>query len=72
MDEQMQDDQLEPIHNSSVPIQDIALNTYRERWTIETGSERGSRRSMQVVRHDDDDDLSNGISSPYGLFNAKI
>ena len=25
MDEQRQDDQLEPIYNSSVPIQDIAL-----------------------------------------------
>ena len=29
MDDQMQDDQLEPKYNSSVPIQDIALETPR-------------------------------------------
>ncbi len=56
MDEQRQDDQLEPIYNSSVPIQDVALKTYRERWTIETGGERGSGRSVLAVRHDDEDD----------------
>ena len=27
MDEQRQDDQLEPIYNSSVPIKDVALKT---------------------------------------------
>ena len=37
MDEQRQDDQPEPIYNSSVPIKDVALKTYQERWTIETG-----------------------------------
>ena len=37
MDGQRQDDQLEPIYDSSVPIQDIALKTYREQWTIEMG-----------------------------------
>ena len=31
MDEQRQDDHLEPIYNSSVPIQDVALKTYREK-----------------------------------------
>ena len=56
VDEQRQDNQLEPIYNSSVPIQDIALKTSRERWAIETGGERGSRRSVLVARHDDDDD----------------
>ena len=56
IDEQRQDDQLEPIHNSSVPIQDVALKTYRERWTIETGGGRGSGRLVPAVRHDDDDD----------------
>ena len=30
MDKQRQDDQLEPIYNSSVPIQDVALKTYKE------------------------------------------
>ena len=54
MDEQRQDDQLEPIYNSSVLIQDVALKTYQERWTIEMGCERGSGRSMLVVQHDDD------------------
>ena len=50
MDEQRLDDQLEPIYNNSVPIQDVALKTYRERWTIQ----RESGRSVMVVRHDDD------------------
>ena len=47
MDEQKQEDQLEPIYNGSVPIQDVALKTYRERWTIETGGKRGSERSLK-------------------------
>ena len=33
--EQRQDDQLEPTYNSFVPIQDVALKTYWERWMIE-------------------------------------
>ena len=57
MDKQKQDDHLEPIYNSSVPIQDVALKTYRERWTIETGAERGSVRSVLAARHDHDDDI---------------
>ena len=57
MDEQRQDDQLEPIYNSSVAIQDIALKTSREQWMIETGGERGSGRSVLAVQHDDDDDI---------------
>ena len=56
MDEERLDDQLEPIYNSSVPKQDITLKTFQERWTIEMSGERGSRRSMLVARHDDDDD----------------
>ena len=44
MDEQRQDDQLEPIYNSSVPLQDIALKTCRTQWTIEMGGKRGSER----------------------------
>ena len=36
MDEQRQDDLLEPIYNTSVPILDVALKTSQERWTIET------------------------------------
>ena len=49
MDEQGQDDQLEPIYNSSMLIQDVALKTNRERWTIETGGGRGSGRSVLVA-----------------------
>ena len=49
IDEQRQDYQLEPIYNSSVPIQDVALKTYRERWTMETGGRRGSGRSVLAV-----------------------
>ena len=57
MDEQRQDDQLEPIYNSSVPIQDIALKTSLERWTIERDGERWSGRYVLAVWHHDDDSL---------------
>ena len=56
MDKQRHDNQLEPIHNIYVPIQDVALKTYRERWTIGTGGRRGSVRSVLAARHDDNDD----------------
>ena len=46
MDEQRFDDQLEPIYNNSVPIQDVALKTYQGQWTIETGGKRESERSV--------------------------
>ena len=52
MDEQRQNDQLEPTYNSSV----VALKTNRKRWTIKKGGERGSGRSALMARHDDDDD----------------
>ena len=55
-DKQVLGDQLEPIYNSSVLIEDVTWKTYWERWTIETNSERGSRKSVQVACHDDDDD----------------
>ena len=41
VDEQRQDDQLEPIYNKSVSIYDIAVKTSWEPWTIETGGDRG-------------------------------
>ena len=50
MDEQREDDQLEPIYNISVPIQDIASNTSREQWTIEMGGRRGSRKSVLAAQ----------------------
>ena len=60
MNEKRRDDQLELIYNSSGPIEDVALNTYRERWTIEKSGRSGSGRSALVARHDvaaDDDGL---------------
>ena len=45
MDEQKLDDQLEPINNNSEPIQDVAWNTSRERWTIETGGRERFRET---------------------------
>ena len=39
-----------------MPIQDIALKTPGEQWTIETGGERRSRKSVLATRHDDDGD----------------
>ena len=56
MNKLRQDDQLEPIYNSSVLIQNVALKTSRERWTIETGGGRESGTSMLMAWYDDDGD----------------
>ena len=56
VDEQAQDDPLEPIYNNSVPIQDVGLKTCRKQWTIEKGGEKGSGISVLMARHDNDDD----------------
>ena len=56
MDEQRQEVRLGTTYNSSVPIQYVALKTYRKRWTTEKSGRRGSGRSVLMVRHDDDDD----------------
>ena len=37
-----------------MPIQDVALKTSRERWTIEKGGKRGYSRSVLAVLYDDD------------------
>ena len=37
-------------------IQQLCADTGCGRWTIETGGERGSRRSVLPARHNDDDD----------------
>ena len=58
MDEQRQDNQLEPIYNSSVLMQDVAGKTSREPWTIEMGGRIGSGRSVLVARHDDDESFT--------------
>ena len=54
MDEQRQGDQLEPTYSSSVPIQDVALKTYRKQWTKEKSGEKGPGISVLMARHDDD------------------
>ena len=49
-DEQGLNDQLEPIYNSSVLIQDVAWKTCRERKTIETSGKWGPGKSVLVAR----------------------
>ena len=56
MAEKTPGDQLEPTYSRSVLIRDVALRTYRKRWTIEGGGERGSGISVLMARHNDDDD----------------
>ena len=53
MDEQTQHEQLETTYNSSVSIQDVDMKTYRERWTIEKGAGKGSRKSTLMAWDDD-------------------
>ena len=53
MDEQRQDNQLEPTYNSSVLIQDVVLKTYWKQWTIEKGGGRGSGRAVLMVPDDE-------------------
>ena len=55
MDEQRQDDQLEPTYSSSLPIRDVSLKTFRKQWTIGRVGERGSVISVLMALHDDDD-----------------
>ena len=52
MDEQRQNDQLEPTYSSSVPVQKIVWKSCWKQWTIEKCGEKGSGISL----HDDDDD----------------
>ena len=56
MDEQRQDDQLEPTYSSSVPIRYVVLKTCRKQWTMQKGGKRGSGIPVLMVRQDDDDD----------------
>ena len=61
-------DQLEPMYNSSVLIQDIALKTFRERWTIETNGKRGSGKSVVAARDDDNGDVYKDV---FGINNLR-
>ena len=54
MNEQKQDDQLEPTYCSSVPIRDVTPKTCRKEWTVEKGGEKGSGIYMLRAWHDDD------------------
>ena len=38
-----------------MPIQDVALKTYRKRWTIEKGDKRELGISVLMMRPEDDD-----------------
>ena len=68
----MQDDQPEPTYNSSVPIQDIALKTYRKRWTIEKGGGRGSEISVLMVRQDVDELETDNIFASEEIWNWQV
>ena len=57
MEEQRQDDKLEPIYNNSVPIRDVDLENSRKQWTIEKGGGKGSVISLLMTWHDDDDEI---------------
>ena len=46
---------LKPIYSNSVSIQDVTWKICRERWTIETGGEKWSGKSVQAVWHGNDD-----------------
>ena len=58
MDEQRQDDQLEPTISSSVLIRDVALKTSRNQWKMGRGGERKSGISVLMASKDDDDEMS--------------
>ena len=54
MDEQRQGVQLKRTYSSSVPIRDVALRTCRKQWMKGRGGERGSRISMRIAWHGED------------------
>ena len=55
-DEQVLDDQLELIYNSSVQTQDVGKKNGRKCWTIETNSERELRKSVLAALQNEEDD----------------
>ena len=65
MDKQRLDDQLEPIYNGSVLIQDVAWKTRQEQWPIKMGGERGLGKSALAARHDDDEGCWNTYCDMY-------
>ena len=53
---QKQGGQLELTYSSYVRIRGVALGTYRKKWTMGRGSERGSGISVLIARQKDDDE----------------
>ena len=50
---------LKSLYSNSVPIQDVTWKTSQERWTVGTGGERGSGKSMLAEgNYGDDDNLA--------------
>ena len=49
MDEQRQDNQLEPTNNGSVPIRYVTLKTCRKQWPTVKGGEKGSGISLLMM-----------------------
>ena len=58
---QKQGGQPEPTYSSSVRIWGVALGTYRMRWTIGRGGERGSGISVLMAQQDDERDQKHFI-----------
>ena len=56
MNEQRQDDQLQPTHSSSMSIRYVNLENLPEAMDDREGWRYGSSISMLMARHDDDDD----------------
>ena len=60
MDEQRQDDQLQPIYNSSVPIRGCNTKDLPEAMDDREGGKRESGIPVLMAWHDDDDDYPPG------------
>ena len=68
MDDQMQNDLLEPTYDSSVLIRNVTLKICWKQWMIERGGEREREREREResgisfwMPDDDDDDDVNGM-----------
>ena len=53
IDEQGQDNKLEPTYSTSVPIRNVVLKTCRKQWTIEKSGEKGPGISEPMARYED-------------------
>ena len=69
---QKQGGQLEPTYSNSVRIRGVALGTYRKRWTIGRGGERGSGISVLAARQDDDDEFWRSERAEYSFIDITL